>query len=255
MDWGSAGARPPTPARRPSGHSPALPRRTPATAMSPQERKGDHLAAPHPRTQAVPFPGRALLAGETGPEARRSHRRRRARRVSPLLVELGEVAGERHVLEAPRRRTPAYARRVFGLTEASTSRRAAGAGPSPPQAFDPRVRDPHLEAVDAGLEWAVRRVIQTMRASMRRSPRAAGVFSAMRQMTSSSSRNQTWSPSGSSSAPNQQVRPLGSRLGGRAIRIRGPPGQSPRHPSMTDRELAVGHGGPGSAPPARIGRA
>ena len=32
-------------------------------------------------------------------------------------------------------------------------------------------------------------------------------------MASSSIRNQIWSPSGSSSAPNQQVRPLGSRLG------------------------------------------
>ena len=107
-----------------------------AAAMSPQERKGDHLAAPHPRHEQQPrdhridpaalqgdvvdrgrqrsagkpaqaprrFPspaGRALLAGETGPEARRSHRRRRARRASPLLVELGEVAGERRVLEAP----------------------------------------------------------------------------------------------------------------------------------------------------------
>ena len=40
------------------------------------------------------FPGRAQLAGEPSPEARRGHRRRRARRGSPLLVELGEVAGE-----------------------------------------------------------------------------------------------------------------------------------------------------------------
>ena len=44
------------------------------------------------------FPGRARLDGEAGAEARRGHRRRRARRRSPLLVEFGEVAGQGRVL-------------------------------------------------------------------------------------------------------------------------------------------------------------
>ena len=48
-----------------------------------------------------PFPGRAGLAGEAGPEARRGHRRRRARRRPALVVELGEVRGEGGVLERP----------------------------------------------------------------------------------------------------------------------------------------------------------
>ena len=48
-----------------------------------------------------PFPGRARLAGEAGPEARRGYRRRRARRRPALVVELGEVGGEGRVLEPP----------------------------------------------------------------------------------------------------------------------------------------------------------
>ena len=44
------------------------------------------------------FPGRARLDGEAGAEARRGHRRRRARRRSSLLVEFGEVAGQGRVL-------------------------------------------------------------------------------------------------------------------------------------------------------------
>ena len=80
---------------------------------------GPPVARQHP---GGAFAGRALLAGEQSPEARRGHRRRRARRGSPLLVELGEIAGERLV--------PVYALRVFKLTEAAASRRAADAGRS-----------------------------------------------------------------------------------------------------------------------------
>ena len=46
-----------------------------------------------------PFPGRIGLAGEAGPEARRGHRRRGARRRPALVVELGEVGGEALVVE------------------------------------------------------------------------------------------------------------------------------------------------------------
>ena len=63
-----------------------------------------------------------------------------------------------------RRRAPEYAPRVFGESEASASRRAAGVGrsnpSSPPQTFDPRVAsfgDPDLEAVEFGLQLPVRR--------------------------------------------------------------------------------------------------
>jgi len=72
-------------------------------------RKG--RAWPRPRADGGPpvarqhpggaLPGRALLAGEAGPEARRGDRRRRARRGSPLLVELGQVAGQGRVIERP----------------------------------------------------------------------------------------------------------------------------------------------------------
>ena len=56
-------------------------------------------------------------------------------------------------------------------------------------------------------------VIQTMRASTKRRPRAR------RRL------RWTWSPPGSGSAPNQRV-PLGSRVGSRGVRVRVPPGQS-----------------------------
>ena len=68
---------------------------------------------------------------------------------------------------------------------------------------------------------------------MRRSPRAAGVFSGIRPMASSSIRNQIWSPSGSSPAPNQRVRPFGSWMGSCGVRVRAPRGQFSRLPSMT----------------------
>ena len=57
---------------------------------------------------------------------------------------------------------------------------------------------------------------------------AGRVFSGIRPMASSAIRNQTWSPSGPSSAPNQKV-PFGSRVGSRAVRVLAPPG-SPRAP-------------------------
>ena len=124
-----------------------------------------------------PFPGRARLAGEAGPEARRGYRRRRARRRPALVVELGEVGGEGRVLEPPAVEPggqaaegpgvrPAGVRAEGGLGEASGARarpRRGGSGrgnPSPLQPFDPRVAglgDPDLEAVDAGLERPVRR--------------------------------------------------------------------------------------------------
>ena len=49
-------------------------------------------------------------------------------------------------------------------------------------------------------------VIQTMRASTRSRPRSGGVFSGIRPMASSAIRNQTCSPSGSSSAPTRGFR-------------------------------------------------
>ena len=49
---------------------------------------------------------------------------------------------------------------------------------------------------------------------MRRAPRARGVFSRIRPTASAVIRNHTcWLPSGSSAAPNQRIRPLGSRVG------------------------------------------
>ena len=61
-------------------------------------------------------------------------------------------------------------------------------------------------------------------------------------------RNHTcWLPSGSSAAPNQRIRPLGSRVGSRGVRVWAPPGQSSRVPAMT----IFGSGGVGHAfPPA-----
>ena len=119
-------------------------------------------------------PGGTLLADEAGSEARRRHRRRPARRGSPLL---GEVTSERRVLDAPARETdveaaegpgvrPPGVRADGGLHEPAGGQRRGGTGSeqadpsSPPQAFDPRVagiRDQYLEAVDAGLDLAVQR--------------------------------------------------------------------------------------------------
>ena len=48
-----------------------------------------------------PFPARARLAGEAGPEARRGHRRRGARRRPALVVKFGEEGGEARILEPP----------------------------------------------------------------------------------------------------------------------------------------------------------
>ena len=65
---------------------------------------------------------------------------------------------------------------------------------------------------------------------MRRAPRAWGVFSRIRPTASAVIRNHTcWLPSTSSAAPNQRIRPLGSRVGSR-----GPAG-----PVLTDVELTA----------------
>ena len=69
---------------------------------------------------------------------------------------------------------------------------------------------------------------------MRRAPRARGVFSRIRPTASAVIRNHTcWLPSASSAAPNQRIRPLGSRVGSRGVRVWAPPGQSSRVPAMT----------------------
>ena len=83
---------------------------------------------------------------------------------------------------------------------------------------------------------------------MRRAPRARGVFSRIRPTASAVIRNHTcWLPSASSAAPNQRIRPLGSRVGSRGVRVWAPPGQSSRVPAMT----IFGPGGVGHAfPPA-----
>ena len=64
-------------------------------------------------------------------------------------------------------------------------------------------------------------------------PRAPGVSSCIRWTASRVIRNHTCSFPGSSSAPNQKVCQLGSRLGSSGLRVRGPPGQSSRVPRMT----------------------
>ena len=82
---------------------------------------------------------------------------------------------------------------------------------------------------------------QTMRASTRCPPRPVGVFSGIRPMASSAIRNQTWSPTGSSSAPEPKgpVRFPGGRSHG--VRVLAPPGQSSRRPSMTIASSPSGH--------------
>ena len=157
-------------------------------------------------------------------------------------------------LNLSRRRAPEYAPRVFGESEASASRRAAGVGrsnpSSPPQTFDPRVAsfgDPDLEAVEFGLQLPVRR--QPGEEGVDEAGAAgAGVFSRIRPTASAVIRNHTcWLPSASSAAPNQRIRPLGSRVGSRGVRVWAPPGQSSRVPAMT----IFGPGGVGHAfPPA-----
>ena len=81
-----------------------------------------------------------------------------------------------------------------------------------------------------GLSWRSG-VIQTMRASTRRVPRARDVFSGIRPMASSAIRNQTWSPA------DQKV-PFGSRVGSRAVRVLAPPGPVLARPLDDDRQLA-----------------
>ena len=77
--------------------------------------------------------------GEAGPEARRGHHRRGARRRPALVVEFGEVGGEGLVVE-PAAGEPGVepaqsagvrpARRVFGEMDAAARRRSVGGGRS-----------------------------------------------------------------------------------------------------------------------------
>ena len=183
--------------------------------------------------------------GEAGPEARRGHHRRGARRRPALVVEFGEVGGEGLVVE-PAAGEPGVepaqsagvrpARRVFGEMDAAARRRSVGGGRSSARRggtgrgkgihLHHRRRSIHVSPASEtrtskrlrpGLSWRSG-LIQTMRASTRRVPRARGVFSGIRPMASSAIRNQTWSPAGPSSAPNQKV-PFGSRVGSRAVRV------------------------------------
>ena len=78
------------------------------------------------------------------------------------------------------------------------------------QPFEPRVAL-DLEAVDAGL-WRSG-VIQTMRASTKRRPRAAGVSAGIRATASSAIRNQT-SPRGADATRTSRRRPGPGRAGG-----------------------------------------
>ena len=75
---------------------------------------------------------------------------------------------------------------------------------------------------------------------MRRSPRARGVFSRIRQAASAVIWNHTWRPSGLSSAPYQRVRPLGSRPEARGVRVRGAPRLVLALPFDNDRQPVVG---------------
>ena len=63
-------------------------------------------------------------------------------------------------------------------------------------------------------------------------------------------RNHTcWLPSASSAAPNQRIRPLGSRVGSRGVRVWAAPGQSSRVRAMT-----IGAGRSLRASPTASGR-
>lgn len=91
--------------------------------------------------------------GEAGPEARRGHRRRHARRRPDLIVELAEVLGqarvlERSAVEPPRHRgggAPGTRASILLHRRSRIEPRVAGIG------------DLGLEAVDPGLERAVGR--------------------------------------------------------------------------------------------------
>ena len=98
---------------------------------SPPIGGGPPVSGEHPDR---PLAGGSGLPGQLRAEARRGDRHRGARRGASGVVQLGEVGGQGHIVERPaaepgvRRRAPAYARRVFGLTEASTRRRAVCVG-------------------------------------------------------------------------------------------------------------------------------
>ena len=85
---------------------------------------------------------------------------------------------------------------------------------------------------------------------MRLAPRARGVFSRIRPTASAVIRNHTcWLPSASSAAPNQRIRPLGSRVGSRGVKGLGPARPVLTRPRDDDlRSGGVGHAFP-PAPP------
>ena len=245
------------------------------------QRKGAHLAPPHPRHEeeprdpppraaalvpaldrqrsagsrrgpgpSVPRPGSARQRGGPGstppPPAVEVARRRPA-----LVVELGEVGGQRRVLERPAVEPSVEAaerpgvgaagvRADGGLREAARDRRWAlkpgrgGAGRGgarvvsifTPAAVRATCRRASETRTSPGSSWWSG-MIQTMRASTRRRPRSAGVSAGIPPTASSSMRNQTWSPSVWRSEPTSP--PLCSPRPGRgrrAVRPRNSPGDS-----------------------------
>ena len=161
-----AGFQDPTPPPKSLATVPSSPAAASATSPRPRSTATSSDSTPRPRRRGrwqvartaarSAAPEGARLA-EAGPEARRGHRRRRARGGSPLLVELGEVAGQGRVPRAPGRRAT---RRGGGALRRAAKRWRPGSSGR------------------AG-------VIQTMRASTRSWLRAAGVFSGIRPMASS----------------------------------------------------------------------
>ena len=151
-------------------------------------------------------------------------------------MELGEVAGQGRVLERPAGELGVEAAQSAGVRPAGVrgerrrgeavggrGRALAGGGHhGPGRGWRPRTSK-RLMPGSSGRSS----VIQTMRASTSIRQRSPGVFSGIRPMATSAIRNHTWSwsPSGSSSAPNQRLCPLGSRVGSRGVRVRGQPGR------------------------------
>ena len=195
------------------------------------DRRRPPVAGEHP---GGAFPGRARLAGPGS--APRSPPSPRSMGLSPARgVRRGSRPGVSSSRRRPasqasrRRRAPAYALRVFGLTEAATSRRAAGAGPLSAAAAGRVGAGGSIFTTDAGLELAVRRdphdegVDQAGSRGPRASPRASGRWPLRRSGTRPGRRR------GRARPRPQRFCPFGSR----GVRVRGPPGQSSRRPAMT----------------------
>ena len=228
-------------ARRQAGRDPALPR---AGRVQDRHRQ-DHRRVPycalqlhdHQRAQAEPLacitarmvsvPYLSWLAGSRWAATRSGHVSTRGewtpagRRVLAMLPDYDLT-----VLDPL---ASAYA--CSEIDRALVRSFAAGLDAEAETAECPASETRTSKRLRPGASWRSG-VIQTMRASTRRAPRSRGVFSGIRPMASSAIRNQTWSPSGASSAPNQKV-PFGSRVGSRAVRVLAPPGQSSHAPSMT----------------------